>query len=123
MNLSRWIHVGPRPFFGHDNESIGLGKGRWKIFFHKDKKFQEQELRIIPDFNIKPVKQKNGFGLDVDSTGDEYFKVDISKMIENVYCSPCSQDGFKEKVEKMLQEHGIEKSVKDSILKKKAQLD
>jgi len=118
------VRFGLVNYIDYDNESIGLGKGRWKIFFHKDKKFHnEQELRIISNLKIKPAKQKNGFKLDVQSNGSEYYKVDISKMIENVYCSPYSKNGFKDIVEKTLQKYGIEKSVKDSTLRKKIQLD
>lgn len=95
------IHLGMIEYIDHETY-LGAGFSPYHLYMYKDRSFEhEKELRIIFPLKDKMNVEKCGNGIKIP--------VDVSKLIENVYISPTSDDWIIGIVKSVMSIYGIDK--------------
>ncbi|MBD9363089.1 DUF2971 domain-containing protein [Methylomonas fluvii] len=118
-NLAKDTYVGVVHYIDYDKDWLPEGNGFWP-YVHKRQSFEhEKELRVL--IQDLPSLEEPDKGLDYSLVNNEFgksIKVDLKKLIENVYVSPVAPKWFFEVVAGVAKRYGCDFEVKQSNLAK-----
>jgi hypothetical protein len=119
------VFLGTVEYIDYDGECV---PDDWPLrhVVHKRRSFaHEQELRAIvwrcPEFpdratiNIPPDTSKEDYPENLPKDGI-WIKLDLERLVENIYVAPASPKWFHHLVEKVVNRYGLHKPVRQSLL-------